>query len=555
MKALLFTVVFVVGCAHAPARPHGPTVSPIRFANAEAVWAVDDRQPVAAPPAERPDVARLAGFDIQIGRRLDRLIADAPKQRAIGPNSLGGVPTSTWFDNRVGVRDVGVDEIVHGPGDNQGPDLSSPLRVVRGKSIGFTAGFVAEDAAGVRWLIKFERTTRSAQIATDIAVQRLLWLIGYKVPENHVATIDRDDAVIGDDATIKDARGRKRPMTDADLDATFARAIADDAGRFPILASRLLDGKPLGSTPPIGVRADDPNDLIPHEQRRELRGLQVFAAWLQHTDFKEMGTLDVFEDDAVVHYLLDFGNSLGQFGQELPGDGHIETWVDADHLRSFFSLGLWKAPWEGTHESGIAGVGAFDAEHFDPGGFTPFAPYTPFLEADATDAFWAVEILLRITPAQIRTALEVAQYQDPRAVDYVTDVLVARQKKSARYWLDRVSPLSAFTVETDADGAAQLCFDDLVVTHDLAPGGVPRGYRASVYDWSAASLGTVAITGTGGRRCTRALPHGADHDGYTIVRLDVDVGDRALPAVEVHLARGPSGMRVIGIERRLPGDS
>jgi len=44
--------------------------------------------------------------------------------------------------------------------------------------------------------------------------------------------------------------------------------------------SRLLEGKPIGGPPFTGTRPDDPNDRIPHEQRRDLRGLASIFAWL-----------------------------------------------------------------------------------------------------------------------------------------------------------------------------------------------------------------------------------------------------------------------------------
>ena len=65
---------------------------------------------------------------------------------------------------------------------------------------------------------------------------------------------------------------------------------------------------------PEGVRDDDPNDTVPHEHRRELRGLRVFAAWLNHTDMKEDNTLDMFVEEGgrhfVKHHLVDFGEAF-----------------------------------------------------------------------------------------------------------------------------------------------------------------------------------------------------------------------------------------------------
>jgi hypothetical protein len=544
------------GLAPRTAPPRSP-VSETRFAVADPVWVVDDRKDVPETPAETAEVKRLRGFDIAVTDRLDRMFKPPKPRRALGPNSLDEVPTSTWFENRIGVREVSTEELARGPGEGRGPDLSAPLTVFSGKSVGLIPGFMASDAAGVRWLIKFDKTGVATESSADVTVQRLLWLIGYQVPENHSGTLARDQVVVGDDATFKLETGEKRAMTKDDLDATFARARPGGDGRYRVLFSRLLDGEPIGPTPQEGVRPDDPNDTIPHERRRELRGLQVFAAWLQHTDFKEMGTLDVWREDplfpdrhVVHHYLLDFGNTLGLYANVRPDDGHVEKAIDIDHVRSFASAGIWRRPWEGTRDPGIPGVGRFDVEHFDPGGFSPFSPYVPFLAMDALDARWAVRLLLRITPEHLRTALEAGKFEDPRAVDYLLRVLSGRQKKSARYWLERVSPLDDFTVDED-----RVCFVDLVLAYYVDPAAEGSRYRAAAYDHAGDALAAVeTITANDrGRICVSGVPEGAHHDAYTILRLDVVRPRRDPPGIEVHLARDRSGTRrVIGIERKVP---
>src|SRR6185503_14369136 len=93
------------------------------------------------------------------------------------------------------------------------------------------------------------------------------------------------------------------------------RVARNSNGSYRILASRLLPGKNLGGFKYYGTRPDDPNDVIPHEQRRELRALQVFAAWTNLVDVKALNTMDTLitidGQSRVRHYLLDVGSTFG----------------------------------------------------------------------------------------------------------------------------------------------------------------------------------------------------------------------------------------------------
>jgi hypothetical protein len=308
------------------------------------------------------------------------------------------------------------------------------------------------------------------------------------------------------------------------------------------------------------VREDDPNDVVPHEDRRELRGLYAFFAWVNQVDIKEDNTLDMWTQDPrdpkvhyVMHYLVDFGKALGAMGKlnYRPDAGHTYA-VDLEYaIPSVATLGLWERPWERTARPALGGVGVLDAEHFDPDDWKGVTSWAPFLARDEYDMFWGTKIILRFTREHIRAAVAQGRYPDPAAAAYVENALVGRQRKIGRTFLARVNPLDEFELRDGPSGPA-LCFSDLWRAHGFAGALEPARYEWALFDHGARPLGGGrADPGAGGRTCTGGFASASGTDGYTIVSLTTFRGPRFFKPVEVHLARDAAGRpRIVGIERR-----
>jgi hypothetical protein len=238
--------------------------------------------------------------------------------RARDVNSVDEVPDSSWFTNRAGARRLTPEEVFRGPDTTSGPEPGA-WTVTSSKSDGVTPGFTIKDAKGQRWFLKFDPPGyRGMATGTEVAVTKLMWALGYHVPENHIAYMRRDQLVIGDGATFTPLGGKRRPMRPGDLDTLLKRADREPDGAYRIVASKALPGKPIGRIRFLDTRPDDPNDIVPHEDRRELRGYGVFAAWLNHVDAKAINSLDTLITENgrsyVRHHLLDFGSALGSGG-------------------------------------------------------------------------------------------------------------------------------------------------------------------------------------------------------------------------------------------------
>ena len=550
MKPTIYSVLALVACSD-PAVVPGP-----RFANAPPVTAVADRRNTPEPRTHETRV-QLYMFDGSVTRPLTHPFEIEQRKRALGVNSLDEVPDSSWLTNRIGVRDLSLDEIRTGPNTIGNPELHVPWQVIRKKGSGDAPGLVIRDARGEEFIIKFDRKTNGEmESATQLIVGHLLWACGYNVADDYISRVRIGDLVVGPDTYVANDLGHKHPFREADLKEMLADVMHEPDGRLRVMASHIIPGKALGGHTNEGRRRDDPNDVIPHERRRDLRGSRAFFAWLDHPDVKENNTLDVWVEDPsmpgrhyVKHYLLDFGKALGVMAY---ANHDLRRGVEyaADFAPSWGSLvtfGLWSRPYESRELPPYDGLGLYDVANYDPARWRPQTPsYVPLLAADRVDWFWGAKILMRFTKEQLRAAVETGQLTDPRAATYLVDMLVARQRATAQYAFSRVSPLDNFAIQP----TGSLCFDDLVRTYGLSDR--ETHYRFRTYSRQARPLGPERDikASSMARVCTRPLELSSARDGYTIVRLDTRRGETA-HAVFVHVAREPIEGRwnVIGIWR------
>ena len=514
----------------------------VRFSKAPVVWEVDDRKHTPEVPAERIFLRNLYFFQQSFVRPTERGLDRVVVGPAANVNALGEVPNSTWFENRIGWG-LPAEALRAGPNRGDGP-VDGPWRVLSTKVGGISPGFVIEDSAGQRFILKFDHPDApEVETASHVVCQRLLWAIGYHVPEDSIVRFAPDRLVLAEDAVEKDPTGRKRPLTEARLRSILAplRRAAD--GRVRGLTSLFLPGRPLGGFPQLGIRKDDPNDHIPHELRREIRGAWLFFAWLNHTDVKEDNMLDVYvtEPDRsfVQHYFLDFGKALGGLGKldRIPMDGYAYYFDVPRFLENLASLGLAVRTWEVLVEPEILGVGRIEADEFEPKHWKPFYPYIPFQVRDELDDLWAARILRRLTKDHIRVALEAGRYSNPRAVEYLERTLLQRQAKLLRWAYERSNSLDLF----EARGS-KLCFHDLWHADGFGEGNTE--YTLELYDESGRSHHEEVHT-TRNLICAEVAQAGLS--AYRVLRV-YNERLRERPPVDVHLEVNRS-IRILGIRR------
>jgi hypothetical protein len=515
--------------------------------------------PITREP-ESQDASGAASSDIgQMYEMVYNLVARRDYKpsglRARNLNTIDEVPDSSWFTNRVGARRLTVDELVRGPIVGAPPDPSRWV-IFREKTSGAHPGVTARDAKGETWFLEFdppyypEAATGAVVVAT-----KFFWALGYNQVETFLTTFDPKNVTFDPKATLRRPNGKRTPFTHDDLDAILEKVARRADGTYRVVAGRLLPGKVLGNFRYEGTRPDDPNDVVPHEHRRELRALRVFGAWTNLTDLKSANTIDTLAQEngrtIVKHWLQDVGSTFGMNNDfhewDLSWEHFFETGTTMKRLVSF---GFALSPWQTVNYTEAPSIGKFEGQRFDPRTWRPQTPTTAYLELRDDDAFWAAQRVGAFNDEMIRAIVHTGEFSDAANEKALADIIIQRRDKILRTYLPAVNPI----VSPRLDGG-KLTFDNAAVIARVAES--PQTYRASWFEFDNTTGNMRALLATSSGTTTIEAPSGLPAAVGGFVGVDISAESTESPTwrrpVRVYFRRGANDWKLVGLER-IPED-
>jgi hypothetical protein len=194
----------------------------------------------------------------------------------------------------------------------------------------------------------------------------------------------------------------------------------------------------------------------------------------------------------------------------------------------------------------IKSLGNIEAAFFQPEAWKPEYPNQAFLNAQADDLFWAARKTMAISDDAIRAAVASAEYSEPAATAYLSDVIIARRDKIGLTWLNVVNPLVDF--QLSRSGA----FTSRNIAVDTRRALPAESYQAR---WGRFDNATGAVTAVGEAQSatlpTFQAPAGIlDHD---VVQIEISSASKTNPAwatpVRVRFRRAADGWQLVGVIR------
>ncbi len=533
-----------------------------RFPLQAPLW--QDPDQVAFGPAPEEYVSPMVWDvgDQSVFYPLTRVFAVDPAAEAVNVNALDEVANSSWFTNRIGLYGMSPAELATGPCATS-VDPPTPWTVTGAKPNGANPGFMMKDARGVRYLVKFDGVVQGPRATSaDVIVSKLYHAAGYSVPCNQVVFFDRDLVSMGEGATSENAAGEEEPLTLAHLEEVFAKAQRLPDGRLRASTSQFLPGKPLGPFTYQGTRGDDPNDVIDHQDRRELRGMRLLAAWTQHFDAREQNTLTMWIETGkgqgyVRHNIIDFGDCFGSvwepptLGRRLGHSHYVDL---AYTFEDWVTLGLIERPWD-TARFGPSGkvFGYYDVSNFEPERWKAGYPNPAFSRMSERDAAWMARLIAEFGDEHLRVLVKQGRITEPALEAELLRLLKGRRDRILERYLTRLSPLTLPEIRLGTE--AELCLRDLVAESGLRSGHERRHAVAAYVDGTGSSRRLAPVRNAPGHRVCVALPRlaGAGPQAPKYMLLDWVAQSGRFAAeypARVHLYDlGAQGLRVVGLER------
>ena len=526
----------------------------------------DDPNHVACAP--EPYVSPLVwdAVDNSVFRPFARVFAVDPAGPAPNVNALDEVPDSAWFTSRIGAKKPTREELLRGacdPGQMLDGETAAPGSWVidKGKPNGASPGFRIR-VGKLKFMLKTDTKEQPERPSAASAIGAAIYhAAGFNTSCEQIVYFDPKVFTLKPGLKVTDNSGIARPFDDEALAEVLDQATRRGA-LLRMQASAWLPGYLLGPFRYEGTRSDDPNDVIPHEDRRDLRGARLVAAWLNHFDAREQNTMDSWiaqnpdVSDAspgyIRHYYLDTSDS---FGSEWDWDG-ISRRLGRSYLLDFGDIGLdfvtfgtTKRPWEKARRTrGFESFGYYHYWDFDPEAWKNEYPNPAFSRATEHDNAWMARILSRFDRADIEALVTLGKFSRPEQAAFLSEVLEQRLRRIVDRYLFRLSPIA----DARAEGTARICATDLARRRAARPDRAFR-YAATAHRASGSRAARVE-TSSDGKLCV-TLPHQVaanarndDVSRYVVVAI---ANGTARYPVLVHLYDlGPeNGYRVVGLER------
>lgn len=555
-----------------------------RFPLRDALWQDTDLRLVSIPCEERPSeknpkhvacaprpyVSPLAwdGIDNSIFRPIAKVFAVDPPREAPNVNALDEVPDSAWFTNRIGKRKPPIEELVRGAcvaDETLDADAAAPgsWLIDQGKPNGASKGFRIKVAGHRKYMMKTDVKEQPERPSAASAIGAAIYhAVGFHTSCEQIVYVDASWLKLTPGLVATDNSGIPRRFDEKALADVLAGA-THRGDRVRLQASAWLPGYLLGPFRYERTRDDDPNDAIAHEDRRDLRGGRLLAAWLDHFDAREQNSMDAWiARDAAVsdsspgyvrHYYLDLSDVFGSewawdaISRRL-GRSYLLDWEDIG--QDLITFGIPLRPWDRVERTpGMELFGYFPSPEFDPAGWKNEYPNPAFSRATERDNAWMARILSRFDREDISALVELGRFSDPRVTGFLADVLEKRLEKILDRFLLRLSPIADVRVSWPTS----ICATDLARRRHVRP---DARFRYSARWRNGARAQDVAIDVRDGGEICMTLPNAA----ATAAEAD----DAASRYVVVTIANGAStyplrahfydlgergGYRLVGLER------
>ena len=513
------------------------------FSTGPVMWTDDDRHPFLPRPETSFVPLYWDGADNIFFRPFARLFLLDEGRPAINVNALDEVPDSSWFTNRIGRHPMTVEEVARGACRGRSPSEELPWKVVGVKIDGANPGFRIKTAAGKVYVLKFDAVEQWERASTaDVVSSRLYYAAGFHVPCNRVVYLRATDLQLPEEP-IQDPGGKT--LTSERILELMGHLPREEDGTVRAMASEFLPGKPLGPWSYSGTRGDDPNDVVPHEHRRELRGSRILGAWVNHHDARSQNTLAMWIEGPegkgyVEHHLIDWGDTLGGLTDwdSLSRRVGYTYYIDFGQMGlDFITFGAVERPWERAH-FGKAGkiFGYFDDAEFVPEDWHVGYPNPAFSAMEEQDGAWMARIISHLDDADITAIVAEARLSSPIAVSELERILRGRRDRILGRYLLRLSSLERPTTRE----GRRVCVEDRAEAAGLGAAPAPTARL-----WlNAETVVEIPVVRTGPVELCTTMPDLGT--GQEI--LDISTGRPGQHPLRMHVLEGDVP-RVVGMDR------